>query len=84
MFDCLRVDHFRGFESYWEIPGNAATAVKGTWQKAPGKELFEVLLQKLGTLPFIAVDLGIISDEVRQLRDYFSFPGMNVLQFGFD
>jgi 4-alpha-glucanotransferase len=84
LFDCVRVDHFRGFESYWEIPGNAATAVHGTWKKAPGKELFEELMRHFGTLPIIAEDLGIITDEVRQLRDYFSFPGMKVLQFGFD
>lgn len=84
LFDCVRVDHFRGFESYWEIPGNAETAVNGVWKKAPGKVLFEQLTREYGVLPIIAEDLGIITDEVRQLRDYFAYAGMKVLQFGFD
>lgn len=84
LFDYVRVDHFRGFESYWEIDGKAHTAKNGMWKKAPGKLLFQALLAEFGSLPVIAEDLGIITDEVRELRDYFSFPGMKVLQFGFD
>jgi len=84
LFDYVRVDHFRGFESYWEIDGKSHTAKNGMWKKAPGKLLFQELLAEFGSLPVIAEDLGIITDEVRELRDYFSFPGMKVLQFGFD
>lgn len=84
LFDYVRVDHFRGFESYWEIPGDAITAKNGIWKKAPGKQLFQELKKEFGNLPVIAEDLGIITDEVRELRDYFDFPGMRVLQFGFD
>lgn len=84
LFDYVRVDHFRGFESYWEIDGKADTAKNGLWRKAPGKELFKELLNEFGSLPVIAEDLGIITDEVRELRDNFGFAGMKVLQFGFD
>jgi 4-alpha-glucanotransferase len=83
LFDWIRVDHFRGFESYWEIPGNALNAIKGKWVKSPGKELFAEIRKSLGSLPIIAEDLGIITPEVEELRDYFRFPGMKVLQFAF-
>jgi 4-alpha-glucanotransferase len=83
MVDIIRIDHFRGFEAYWEIPGGAKTAIKGRWVKAPGKELFNSIKKHLGTLPIIAEDLGVITPEVEELRDYFEFPGMKILQFAF-
>jgi 4-alpha-glucanotransferase len=83
LFDWIRVDHFRGFEAYWRIPGDEKTAIKGEWVKAPGKELFRKVLSYLGNLPIIAEDLGVITSEVEQLRDSFDFPGMRVLQFAF-
>lgn len=82
--DFIRIDHFRGFESYWSIPAGAATAISGKWNKGPGKEMFLTLKRKLGTLPIIAEDLGIITDKVTKLRESLGFPGMKVLQFGFD
>lgn len=82
--DIVRLDHFRGFESYWEIPASETTAVKGRWVKGPGEDLFKVLHARLGNLPFIAEDLGMITTEVNQLRDRLGIPGMKVLQFGFD
>jgi 4-alpha-glucanotransferase len=81
--DLVRIDHFRGFEAYWEIPASEPTAVAGRWVKAPGAELFQALQQSLGEIPIIAEDLGVINDEVRALRDRFHFPGMKVLQFAF-
>lgn len=83
-FDLLRVDHFRGFEAYWEIPANEATAVNGRWVKAPGEALFDALRRHFGNLPLVAEDLGMITPEVYVLRDKFGFPGMEVLQFAFD
>jgi len=83
IFDLLRIDHFRGFEAYWEIPADAETAVTGQWRLGPGAELFDVLNAKLGKLPLIAEDLGLITPEVHQLRDQIDLPGMRVLQFGF-
>lgn len=83
--DILRIDHFRGFEAYWSIPYGEKTAVIGKWIKAPGKELFTAVENALGkALPIIAEDLGVITDEVVELRDAFHFPGMKVLQFAFD
>lgn len=82
--DIVRLDHFRGFESYWEIPANEPTAVKGRWVKGPGDDLFHVLRARLGDLPFIAEDLGLITEEVHELRERLGIPGMKVLQFGFD
>ncbi len=84
MVDIIRIDHFRGFEAYWEIPKGETTAIKGRWVKAPGKKLFETVKEELGTLPILAEDLGLITPEVEELRDYFGFPGMNVLHFAFD
>jgi 4-alpha-glucanotransferase len=81
--DIVRLDHFRGFESYWEIPAAEPTAVHGRWVKGPDEDLFRVLRQRLGDLPFIAEDLGLITPEVYALRDRLGIPGMKVLQFGF-
>jgi 4-alpha-glucanotransferase len=83
MVDVIRLDHFRGFEKFWEIPADSATAVKGRWVDGPGDRLFQALSKALGRLPFIAEDLGYITPEVYQLRDRWGFPGMRVLQFGF-
>ncbi|WP_028972846.1 4-alpha-glucanotransferase [Spirochaeta cellobiosiphila] len=84
LVDIIRVDHFRGFEAYWEIPAEEKTAVKGRWVKALGKDLFTKVRSKLGVLPILAEDLGEITEEVIELRDFFGFPGMNVLQFAFE
>ena len=83
-FDSLRLDHFRGFEAYWEIPANAKTAVGGKWVKGPGANPFEAAEKVLGKLPLIAEDLGLITEEVHALREQLGFPGMRVLQFGLD
>ena len=83
VYDMVRLDHFRGFEAYWSIPGEDETAQNGTWVKAPGRELFQQLEKELGTLPFVAEDLGVITKEVDALRTEFHFPGMRILQFGF-
>ena len=84
MFDVIRIDHFRGFEAYWEIQASCPTAVEGRWVKAPGDDLFATLLRQLGALPLVAEDLGVITDEVNALRRKYDFPGMKVLQFAFD
>ncbi len=83
LVDYVRIDHFRGFESFWAIPYGAKTAVHGEWKKGPGSALFKAIKKELGSIPVIAEDLGIITDEVRSLRDEFSLPGMKVLQFAF-
>lgn len=84
MVDLVRIDHFRGFESYWAIPEDEETAINGEWQKGPGKQLFSQIEKKLGKLKIVAEDLGIITEEVEQLRDELGFPGMKILQFAFD
>ncbi len=84
LFDLLRVDHFRGFESYWEIAANCDTAIEGRWVKAPGDELFQTLKKTYQALPVIAEDLGLITPEVTALREKHKFPGMKILQFAFD
>jgi len=81
--DIVRIDHFRGFEAYWEIPAGSVTAAPGQWVKGPGSLFFEALHRRLGSLPLIAEDLGVITPGVEALRDEFSLPGMRVLQFGF-
>ncbi|MBW4578060.1 MAG: 4-alpha-glucanotransferase [Tildeniella nuda ZEHNDER 1965/U140] len=81
--DIVRVDHFRGFEAYWQVPADEETAINGEWIKAPGEQFFEALSQALGTLPILAEDLGIITPEVEALRDRFDFPGMRILMFAF-
>jgi 4-alpha-glucanotransferase len=83
LVDIIRVDHFRGFEAYWEIPASEETAIKGAWVKAPGADLFKTVREVLGELPIIAEDLGVITPEVEKLRDDAGFPGMKVLQFAF-
>jgi len=83
LYDIIRLDHFRGFEAYWAIPAEDETAIHGEWVKAPGAALFTALKEKLGDLPIIAEDLGMITREVDALREQFGFPGMRVLQFGF-
>ncbi|HEX3721628.1 MAG TPA: 4-alpha-glucanotransferase, partial [Nitrolancea sp.] len=81
--DLARVDHFRGFQAGWHVPSGETTAVNGRWLDGPGIRLFEHLLNFLGSLPIIAEDLGIITDDVMQLRDQLGLPGMKVLQFAF-
>lgn len=83
LVDVVRLDHFRGFESYYAIPADAPNAVHGTWQQGPGDRLFAALQQSLGRLPCIAEDLGLITPEVLALRDRWGFPGMRILQFAF-
>jgi len=81
--DWIRIDHFRGFEAYWQVPAGEETAINGEWIKAPGDEFFETLRSRLGNLPVMAEDLGVITPEVEALRDRFQFPGMKILQFAF-
>ena len=83
LVDIVRLDHFRGFEAYWEVPGDAKTAINGRWVKAPGGELFEAVRKSLGDLPIVAETLGVITPEVEVLRERFGFPGMGILQFAF-
>ncbi len=83
LVDMLRIDHFRGFAAYWEVPAKAKTAIKGRWVNAPGMDFFNVLEDELESMPFIAEDLGVITPDVELLRDTFHLPGMKVLQFGF-
>jgi 4-alpha-glucanotransferase len=83
LVDRVRLDHFRGFEAYWEVPGEARTAEQGRWVKGPGAAFFDALRAALGTLPIVAEDLGVITPEVEALRDRFGFPGMAILQFAF-
>ena len=83
LVDIVRLDHFRGFESYYVIPAEAPTAIQGTWLTGPGDRLFAALHQALGGLPFIAEDLGLITSEVVALRERWKLPGMRVLQFAF-
>jgi 4-alpha-glucanotransferase len=81
--DIVRLDHFRGFDAYWEIPAGKPTAEIGQWVKAPGTALMRTLQAELGSLPLIAEDLGVITLEVEALRDQFHLPGMRILQFAF-
>jgi 4-alpha-glucanotransferase len=81
--DIVRLDHFRGFEQYWEIPASEKTAVHGRWVDGPKDDLFHALRNALGGLPFIAEDLGFITPEVHALRERLRIPGMRVMQFGF-
>jgi 4-alpha-glucanotransferase len=83
-FDLVRLDHFRGFDAYWEIPEEEDTAVNGEWIDGPGAPFFETLEEELGDLPVVAENLGIITESVEALREQFDFPGMAVLQFAFD
>jgi malto-oligosyltrehalose synthase/4-alpha-glucanotransferase len=83
LFDLLRLDHFRAFASYWEIPAGDEDATGGKWVNGPGKHFFKTIKNELGTMPFIAEDLGEISEDVEGLRNILGFPGMKVLQFSF-
>ena len=83
LVDRVRIDHFRGFESYWEIPGGETTAVKGRWVPGPGVAFFRSVQRHLGELDLVAEDLGIITDAVNRLKDALGFPGMRILQFAF-
>ncbi len=81
--DLLRLDHFRGFAAYWEVPADETTAINGRWVRGPGAALFSRIEQEFGSLPIIAEDLGLITPDVHALREQFAFPGMIVLQFAF-
>lgn len=83
LFDTVRLDHFRAFVSYWEVPAGENTAVNGKWRRGPGADIFRIFEQKLGKLDFVAEDLGDVDAAVFALRDAFGFPGMKVLQFAF-
>jgi 4-alpha-glucanotransferase len=80
----VRLDHFRGFEAYWEVPAGETTAVRGSWVKGPGARLFEAVRRELGQLPIVAENLGLITPEVEELRKHLGFPGMAILQFAFE
>ncbi len=84
MVDIVRLDHFRGFEAYWEIPASAPTAETGRWVPGPGADFLDAVRKDLGRLPLIAEDLGVITAGVKKLRTDFDLPGMKVLQFAFD
>jgi len=83
LVDIVRIDHFRGFAGFWEIPASEPTAVKGRWVAGPGEALFDAIAKALGPLPIIAEDLGVITPDVVALRKRFAFPGMCILQFAF-
>jgi 4-alpha-glucanotransferase len=83
LFDVIRLDHFRGFEAYWEVSANEKTSENGSWVKGPGKKFFLHLKKAFPSMPFIAEDLGEVDEEVYRLRDEFALPGMKVLQFAF-
>lgn len=82
--DAIRLDHFRGFAAAWHVPAGSATAQTGQWVAGPGPDFLEVVSRELGGLPFVVEDLGIITPDVRSLRDQFQLPGTRVLQFAFD
>ncbi len=83
LFDMVRIDHFRAFAAYWNVPANASTAKNGEWKPGPGSDFFKVVEEVLGELPLIAEDLGDVDETVFNLRDEFNLPGMKVLQFAF-
>lgn len=83
LYDVVRIDHFRGFQAYWEIPATEATAINGRWVPGPGAALFRALQKAFGHPAIIAEDLGLITPEVETLRDRFQLPGMKVMQFAF-
>lgn len=84
LYDAIRLDHFRGFCGYWAVPYGDETAERGKWRKGPGKKLFNLITKELGTVPVVAEDLGVITEDVTALRDSLGFPGMKILQFAFD
>lgn len=83
LVDVIRIDHFRGFYDYWQIPGNAENAIKGKWVKGPAEKFFDTIKKYFGDIPIIAEDLGQLHKGVYQLRDKYNFPGMKILQFSF-
>ena len=83
LVDIVRIDHFRGFADYWEIPAEEPTAIHGRWLAGPGAALFEAIRAALGDLPIIAEDLGLLTPEVTTLRRKFDLPGMRILHFAF-
>lgn len=84
LVDIVRIDHFRGFAGFWEIPATEPTAIRGRWVPGPGAALFDALARELGSIPIIAEDLGVITPDVEALRKQFELPGMRILQFAFD
>lgn len=84
LYDIIRLDHFRGFESYWAIPKDETTAINGTWKKGPGKEFFDEIFREFPNISLIAEDLGTLTNEVIELKNELNLPGMNILQFAFD
>lgn len=84
LFDMIRIDHFRGLQACWQIPAEDETAVNGSWVEVPGRELLQALFETFHRLPLVAEDLGLITDEVIELKEAFNLPGMKVLQFAFD
>ena len=84
MYDVIRIDHFRGFESYWAVPAQDKTAANGCWEKGPGMDFFRVIQSAMPEFAFIAEDLGYVTQEVRQLVEDSGYPGMKVIQFAFD
>ncbi|KEH89894.1 MULTISPECIES: 4-alpha-glucanotransferase [Clostridium] len=84
LYDVTRIDHFRGFESYWQVPYGEETAINGEWVKGPAMKLFNVIKKELGDVDIIAEDLGYLTDEVRKFREDSGYPGMKVLEFAFD
>ena len=84
IYDVLRIDHFKGFSDYWQVDGKAEVAKDGSWQPGPGYELFKAVKEQLGDLPIIAEDLGNIDDKARKLLADCNYPGMKILQFGFE
>ena len=83
LFDMVRLDHFRGFEAYWEVPANETTAINGRWVKGPGEDFLAALQNTFGGLPIVAENLGVITPPVERLRQQFGLPGMSLLQFAF-
>lgn len=81
LVDIVRIDHFRGFAGYWEIPAGSETAINGKWVKGPGENFFSTVEKYLGYIPAIAEDLGVITPDVIKMKDKFKFPGMKILQF---
>jgi 4-alpha-glucanotransferase len=83
LVDLIRLDHFRGFEGYWQVPADETTAMNGEWVQGPGAQFFEVVEAVLGSLPVVAENLGVITPEVEAIRHRFGYPGMSILQFAF-
>jgi 4-alpha-glucanotransferase len=83
LFDMVRLDHFRGFEAYWEVPAGETTAINGRWVKGPGEDFLSAMQNAFGGLPIVAENLGVITPPVENLRQQFGLPGMSLLQFAF-